>query len=143
MSDTHSQESPSPAADAADEHGGHSGHIRALLTVYVVLMILLAATVGASFINLGGYFNIILAMLIACTKAAMVIWIFMHVKQGGRLVWFFATAAFIWLGIMFIYTFADYGTRSRLPRAEDQLQPAPREHSDVRHGPEARPDNTK
>ena|SRR5688572_5731646 len=122
----------SPAAAAAEEHGGHEGQIRTLWIVYAILMALLFATVGAAFIHLG-HFNIVLAMLIACAKAALVVWIFMHVKYGGRLVWIFSTAAFIWLGIMFIITFSDYVTRSRLPRAEDQLRAAALEHSEVRH----------
>jgi cytochrome c oxidase subunit 4 len=109
-----------------------------LLLVYVVLMVLLVATVGAAFVHLGS-FNIVLAMLIAVTKAALVVWIFMHVKYSGKLVWIFATAAFIWLGIMVVFTFADYMTRSRLTRADDQMRVEPREHSAVRHEPTDQP----
>ena len=108
-------------------HGPHEGHVRSLIVVYIILMVLLFATVGAAFIHLGP-FNIVLAMLIALTKAALVVWIFMHVKHGGKLVWIFATAAFVWLGIMVILTFADYMTRSRLPRADDQINARPLEH---------------
>jgi cytochrome c oxidase subunit 4 len=129
--DSHPDEA-SPAAAAAEEHGGHEGQLRTLWIVFGILMLLLFATVGAAFIDLGRL-NIVLAMLIATTKAALVVWIFMHVKYGGRLVWLFATAAFLWLGIMFIHTFADYATRSRLPRAEDQVRAAALERSGVRH----------
>jgi cytochrome c oxidase subunit 4 len=123
----------------AHAHGGeHGATIGSLLAVYAILMLLLVATVGAAFIHLGN-FNIVLAMLIAITKASLVVWIFMHVKYGGRLVLIFATAAFIWLGIMFAITFSDYFTRSRLTRADDQLRVEPREHSAVRHQPDDQP----
>jgi hypothetical protein len=82
-----------------------------------------------------GNFNIVIAMAIAITKAALVLWIFMHVRDSGRLVWIFAIAAFIWLGIMMSGTFTDYMTRSRLPRGDDQIQPRALEHSAPRHDP--------
>jgi cytochrome c oxidase subunit 4 len=139
MSETPASTTSHDDDGTAHAHGGeHGASIRALLTVYVLLMILLAATVGAAFIHLGS-FNIVLAMIIAVTKAALVVWIFMHVKYGGRLVWIFAVAAFIWLGIMFTITFSDYMTRWRLSRAQDQLRVEPREHSEVRHQPSDQP----
>jgi len=138
MSDMSNPDTTSPAGAAEKDHGGQESHIRTLLMVYVVLMVLLGATVGAAFIHLGS-FNIVLAMLIAVTKAAFVIWIFMHVKYGGRLVWIFATAAFLWLGIMLVFTFSDYMTRSRLTRTDDQLRIEPHEPSEVRHTPSDQP----
>ena len=131
-------EQASPAAAAAEDHGGHEGQLRTLWIVYAILMVLLLATIGAARIHLGN-FNVVLALLIACTKAAMVVWIFMHVKYGGRLVWIFSTAAFIWLGIMVAFTFSDYLTRSRLSRAEDQWRAAPPERAAVQHQPSDQP----
>lgn len=123
-------DAPTTTSPAAD-HEPHNGHVRSLIIVYIWLMGLLVATVAAALVPWFhvGSFNIVIAMVIAITKAALVVWIFMHVKYSGRLVWIFAVSAFVWLGIMFIYTFADYATRSSLPRAEDQLKPAAVEHS--------------
>ncbi|CAN5569107.1 hypothetical protein BH09PLA1_BH09PLA1_04680 [soil metagenome] len=122
----------------------HADHVRSLLFIYIWLMMLLAATVLAALLPAFhvGDFNIVIAMAIAITKAALVIWFFMHVKYGGKLVWIFATAAFVWLGIMLILTFSDYMTRSRLPRAADQVDTmnirAP-EHSERKnHSPQPR-----
>lgn len=128
----------SQTSDPTTSHAQHGASIRALLLVYLALMFLLVVTVAAAFVHLGS-FNIVLAMLIAVIKAALVVWIFMHVKYSGRLVWIFATAAFIWLGIMVIFTFSDYMTRSRLTRADDQLRAEPREHSELRNQPNDQP----
>ncbi|MBC8106268.1 MAG: cytochrome C oxidase subunit IV family protein [Anaerolineae bacterium] len=127
-------DAPTTTSPATD-HATHNGHVRSLITIYIWLMILLVATVAAALVPWFhvGSFNIVIAMAIAITKAVLVIWIFMHVKYSGRLVWIFAVAAFVWLGIMLSLTFTDYLTRSRLPRADDQLQPAELEHSPLRH----------
>lgn len=94
--------------------------LTAYLTVWVVLMVLLAVTVGAAFIHMGP-FNLTVALLIAFIKAILVILIFMHVKVGSRLVKIFVVASFVWLGIMFVFTFADYATRSQLPMSSGWL----------------------
>jgi len=125
-----------PTTTTSPEHDhAANGHVRGLITVYIWLMVLLVATVAAALVPWFhvGNFNIVIAMAIAITKAAMVVWIFMHVRDSGRLVWIFAVAAFVWLGIMVLLTFSDYLTRSSLPRAADQLQPKTLEHSTVRH----------
>ncbi|MGH7177127.1 MAG: cytochrome C oxidase subunit IV family protein, partial [Tepidisphaeraceae bacterium] len=83
--------------------------------VYVLLMLLLVLTVGASFVHLGDW-NVVLAMSIAVIKALLVVLFFMHVLQGGRLVWLFAGSAFLWLAILLVLTLNDYMTRSDIPR---------------------------
>jgi hypothetical protein len=42
---------------------------------------------------------------------------FMHVRKSSKLTWIFASAAFVWLGIMFVYSFSDYLARGQLPEA--------------------------
>ena len=87
--------------------------VRYYFYVYIALMVLLAATVGAAFINLGK-FNFALTMIIAVAKAAMILLIFMHVRFGERLVWVFSTAAFLWLAILIALSLNDYFTRGLL-----------------------------
>ena len=53
-------------------------------------MVLLVATVGAAFIDLGR-FNFALAMVIAVAKAVMILLIFMHVRYSDRLIWVFSS----------------------------------------------------
>jgi len=96
------------------EHGSH--HIlpkSSYYVVYAALMVLLVATVGFAYIDLGRV-NFLVTMLIAISKALMIAMIFMHVRYSERLVWLFASAAFLWLVIMFAFTLADYFTRGSL-----------------------------
>ncbi len=82
--------------------------------IFAALVILALATTGLAFLDLG-IFNPIVAMLIAVTKAVLVILFFMHVKYEGRLTFVFAIAGFCWLAIMLILTASDYMTRGWLP----------------------------
>jgi cytochrome c oxidase subunit 4 len=117
----------------SNAHSHHPDeHVRSLFVVYFVLMGLLVLTVSTALLMHLGWFNIVLAMAIALTKAAMVIWIFMHVKYGGRLVWVFASAAFVWLGIMLIYSVADYSSRGVIPKG-DLMKGAPPAQVDSEH----------
>jgi cytochrome c oxidase subunit 4 len=98
------------------EHAQAHAHIlpvKSYLTVYVALLVLLAATVGAAFIDLG-WFNFTLTMIIAGAKAVMILLIFMHVRYSERLVWVFSSAAFLWLALLIVLSLNDYFTRDWL-----------------------------
>ncbi len=95
------------------DHNAHEEHhvsTSSYIVIFVILMVLLAATVGVAYVYLGE-FNIIVAMLIALVKAALVVMYFMHVKYSSKLVWLFAGAGFLWLILLFGITFSDYFTR--------------------------------
>jgi cytochrome c oxidase subunit IV len=79
-------------------------------TIYWILLLLLVVTLGAALVHLGP-FNLFLAMVVAVTKAILIILYFMHVKLGTRLTWIFASAAFVWLAIFLVFTFGDYLSR--------------------------------
>jgi|1185.fasta_scaffold1593069_2 cytochrome c oxidase subunit 4 len=87
--------------------------VKTYVAVYVALLVLLAATVGAAYLDLG-WFNFTLTMIIAVAKAAMIMLIFMHVRYSDRLTWVFSSAAFLWLGILIALTLNDYFTRDWL-----------------------------
>ncbi|HXN46605.1 MAG TPA: cytochrome C oxidase subunit IV family protein [Bryobacteraceae bacterium] len=82
--------------------------------IFALLMILAFATTGIAFIDLG-IFNPIVAMLIAVTKATLVVLFFMHVRYQGRLTFVFAIAGFCWLLILLLLISTDYLTRAWLP----------------------------
>ncbi len=63
---------------AVDHNHVHVLPVRNYIAVYVALLVLLIATVGAAFIDLG-WFNFTLTMIIAVAKAVMILLIFMHV----------------------------------------------------------------
>lgn len=100
---------------------GHDAHthivpIRVYLLVYVALLVLLVATVGAA--SLPGHYtllNNVIALTIAVVKAVLVMLYFMHVRYSTRLTWLWAAAGFFWLVIMFILTLGDYFTRHWVP----------------------------
>ena len=56
--------------------------------------------------------NTIVALVIAVTKATLVILYFMHVRYSPRLTWVVVTSGFFWLAIMITLTLSDYLTRT-------------------------------
>ena len=82
--------------------------------IFWTLIALLALTVIASFINLDRLLaglNAAVALAIAAAKGSLVVLFFMHIRHSSKLTWIFASAAFVWLGIMLVLTFNDYITR--------------------------------
>ena len=86
---------------------------RVFLNVYIALMALLAATIGAWYIDFGRA-NLFIALSIAIAKAVLVVLFFMGVKKSGRLIWVYASAGAVWLLIALVLSLADYFTRSAL-----------------------------
>jgi cytochrome c oxidase subunit 4 len=102
--------------DQAPSHPHQQGpSLTMYLSVFAALMILLILTVWAAFLPHLGFLNIGIALAIATVKATLVILFFMHVIEASRLTKLFVAGAFIWLGIMFAFTFTDYLSRSWLP----------------------------
>ena len=123
MTTQHATDAEASAAVPA-QHVQHGETIRTYAGIYIALMVLLVLTVRASYVNLGHGMNLAVAMTIAIIKAVLVILFFMHVRRSTKLTWVYASAAFLWLGIMFALTFSDYFTRSIPPRAM-RPEPAP------------------
>jgi cytochrome c oxidase subunit 4 len=81
--------------------------------VYAALLVLLAATVGFAYVDLGP-FNFLVSLGIAVAKAVLIALIFMHVRDSEPLVWVFAGAGFFWLAILIALALNDYFTRGWL-----------------------------
>ena len=99
-------------ADQSHEHTPHV-HVTPLSTYLLVFAALAAGTLltwWASTFDLG-WANTPIALLIATIKATLVILFFMHVIHSTRLTWVVIIGAFLWLGVLFVLTFADYLTR--------------------------------
>jgi cytochrome c oxidase subunit IV len=79
--------------------------------VYLVLLVLLAATVGVAYIEIGS-FNLVLALTIAFGKAALVVLFFMHVYYSTSLTKVFVLTAILFLILLGGLTMADYLTRT-------------------------------
>ena len=101
-----------------EEHFNATGasHIhdwKIYLRVWVILLVLMVATIAAAQVDLDKYapgLNNIIAMTIAVTKAILVVLFFMQVKYSTKLTWLWASIGFIWLIFLFA-TMGDYLTR--------------------------------
>ena len=82
--------------------------------IFAALLVLTAATVGVTYIELGRL-NLVIALLIAFTKATLVVLFFMQVKTSSLLTKLFVSSGIFWLGILILLTFSDYMSRDWLP----------------------------
>ncbi|MGE5567552.1 MAG: cytochrome C oxidase subunit IV family protein [Rhodospirillales bacterium] len=85
------------------------------MKIFIALLALTALTTGAAFIPLGP-FNDALAILIAVSKATLVVLFFMNVKYSSRLTWAFAIAGFCWLAVLLGLSATDFFTRHWIPQ---------------------------
>jgi cytochrome c oxidase subunit 4 len=88
-------------------------HVVAPRTYYLVfaaLLVLTLLTVGASYLELGPLHTVV-ALLIAASKALLVVLFFMHVLYSPRLIWVVIGGSLFWLALMLALTLSDYWTR--------------------------------
>jgi cytochrome c oxidase subunit 4 len=94
-----------------------SGHIipkKLYFVIFASLLILTGITTGVAFIDLGPW-NTVVALVIACCKATLVLLFFMHLRwstQLNRVVWL---SAILWLGLMIGIMSIDFLSRSWTP----------------------------
>ncbi len=89
----------------------HIPKVGTLVSVWASLIVLTGLTSAASYVDVGEW-NIVVALLIAVTKASLVVWIFMGVRYVTTLTRLFVVAGLVWLFIMILITASDYSTRS-------------------------------
>jgi cytochrome c oxidase subunit IV len=79
--------------------------------IWITLMILTVVTASVAFIDLGPL-NTVVALVIASTKALLVILFFMHVKYTSeKLTKMVIVASVFWLLLLLLLSLADYSTR--------------------------------
>ena len=97
---------------AADSHSGET-HIVPLwiyFSVFGALLVGTLLTVAVARIDLK-QFNLVVALLIACTKASLVVLFFMHVAYSSKLTKTIVIAGFCTLLILFFFTSTDLVSR--------------------------------
>ncbi|MFL6353886.1 MAG: cytochrome C oxidase subunit IV family protein [Bryobacteraceae bacterium] len=99
----------------------HIPKVKTLVQVWATLIVFTGITSAVSYIELGPW-NIVVALLIAVTKASLVVWIFMGVRYTTSLTKLFVVAGLVWLGIMILGTANDYNTRSWTYQAQPWSQ---------------------
>ncbi|RMF42937.1 MAG: cytochrome-c oxidase [Deltaproteobacteria bacterium] len=88
------------------EDKGHIIPNSTLVAVWLALLVLTVITVAASRVDLGAL-NIWVALGIACSKSALVITFFMHMKYENWLFRLFLLIALVTLAVFIGFTFFD------------------------------------
>jgi len=88
----------------------HIASIRTNILVFIALLALLLATVGAAYLPMGEL-HFPVAMAIAAAKAVLIVLFFMHALHSHRLTLVICVASLLWLSIMLALTLADYHSR--------------------------------
>jgi|SRR4051794_29238778 len=91
----------------------HVVSVRTDLQVFVALLVLLFATVGAAYLPMG-HFHLAVALTIAVAKAVLIGLFFMHLYYSHRLTWIVSVASLLWLSILVALTLSDYLARGWL-----------------------------
>jgi len=94
-----------------DESGHHIVSPAVYALIFGALLVLTGATVGAAYVDLG-VFNPVVALLIACFKAVLVILFFMHVYYSSRLTKLTVAAGFFTFLVLITMTLSDYISRA-------------------------------
>lgn len=102
---------------ANHEHHTPIPKVGTLVAVWAALIVLTGLTSAVSYIELGEL-NIVVALLIAVTKASLVAWIFMAVRHTTSLTKLFCVAGLAWLSILILLTYSDYSTRDWIYQAK-------------------------
>src|SRR4029078_3842083 len=91
----------------AEELRDHVVPIGVYVAVFLALLVGTGLTVAASYVDLG-IWNTPVAMLIAVSKASLVVFFFMHLKYSPKLYWLWLGAAVFFIAHMFLGTGLDY-----------------------------------
>ncbi|RYE57138.1 MAG: oxidase [Rhizobiaceae bacterium] len=84
-----------------------------LALIWLVLMLLLAASVGASFLPIG-HLREAISLAIAAIKAALILWVFMNLRRSEGLARLALLGTLTFLAAIMILSSADYLTRGWL-----------------------------
>ena len=94
-----------------EEHGGeHIVSPTIYVIIWITLLIFTGLTTWVAFHNFG-VFNPIIALLIAFTKASLVVLFFMHVKYSSRMIALVVGCGLFFLSILIVLSCSDYLTR--------------------------------
>jgi cytochrome c oxidase subunit 4 len=97
-----------------EKHQHHITPVSSYVGVFLALMVFTAITVGAATVNIG-FMNTPIALLIAGTKAFLVMYFFMELRHAPPLTRMAALAGIVFLAILLALTFGDYFGRWILP----------------------------
>ena len=79
--------------------------------VWLLLLVLLAATIAVAKLRLLAQYSVLGSLVIACAKAGLVLMFFMHLKYEGRFLKAMLTVAIAALTVLIGLTFVDVWLR--------------------------------
>ena len=91
--------------------GEHIVSPKLYVAIWLILLAFTGITVLAAYQNFG-ILNPIIALVIACTKATLVILFFMHVKYSPKMIGLVIGCGLFFLSILMVLTCADYISRA-------------------------------
>lgn len=92
------------------QNSEHISSYKLLGAVLASLLVLTGVTIGVSYVDMG-FFNVPIALLVASTKATIVLLFFMHMKYESKVIAISFTSTFLFLCIMIGFTFWDVAFR--------------------------------
>src|SRR5262245_23819126 len=84
--------------------------LREYVAVFTTLVALTGATTAVAYVDLG-FFNVIVSLTIAVSKALLVVLFFMHLARSAHRTQVVAGAGILWLLILITFTLSDVLTR--------------------------------
>jgi len=91
-------------------HDGSIASVKTLVSVFLALVALTALTTAVAYVDLGAASTFV-ALAIAGAKASLVVWFFMNVRFNTKLIPVVILGGLFFLLVLFVETFADYGSR--------------------------------
>jgi cytochrome c oxidase subunit IV len=101
----------------------HTTSTRTYLLVWAALIVMTLLTVYLAYVDLGEWHTAV-GLLIAVTKATLIVLFFMHALGADRLVWMVIAVTVLFLAIMYGFTFSDFATRGLDRGIRDPAPPA-------------------
>ena len=96
---------------------GHVVDKKLYFLIFGALLALTGLTTGIAYVNLGQW-NTIVALIIACCKATLVVLFFMHLRWSNHLMRIVLLSALLWLAILISLTTTDFFSRDWTPVPE-------------------------
>src|SRR5579872_5120144 len=93
---------------------GHVVDKKIYFFIFGSLLALTALTTGMAYVDLGQW-NTIVALIIACCKATLVVLFFMHLRWSTQLMRIVLLSALLWLAILISLTTTDFFSRDWIP----------------------------
>ena len=109
-----------------DDTTSFGGEVRLLTVTWLCLLVLMLTSLGSAYLKLG-VGNLLVGLVIATVKTALVVWIFMQLRHASAMTRIAGTVGLATLLLLMALSHVDYGTRAKAPapwQSPQQIAPA-------------------